>query len=83
MCFILLLHKLETPETIEQTIYEHLDVFVEEWKKQFAKEFDKEVIDVYIEEKIYILSPGTSTEKYIKHYLNFNKRENEPSLLKK
>ena len=40
-------------------------------------------VDVYIEEKIYILSPGTSTEKYIKHYLNFNKRENEPSLLKK
>ncbi len=56
---------------------------IEEWKKQFAKEFDKEVIDVYIEEKIYILSPGTSTEKYIKHYLNSNKRENGPSLLKK
>ena len=56
---------------------------IEEWKKQFAKKFDNEVIDVYIEEKIYILSPGTSTEKYIKHYLNSNKRENGPSLLKK
>ena len=56
---------------------------IEEWKKQFAKKFDNEVIDVYIEEKIYIRSPGTSTEKYINHYLNFNKRENEPSLLKK
>ena len=39
MCFILLLNKLETSETIEQTIYEHLDVFVEEWNKQLkAKE---------------------------------------------
>ena len=39
MCFILLLNKLETSETIEQTIYEHLDAFVEEWNKQLkAKE---------------------------------------------
>lgn len=39
ICFILLLNKLETSETIEQTIYEHLDVFVEEWNKQLkAKE---------------------------------------------
>ena len=34
MCFILLSHKLETSETIEQTIYDHLDVFVEEWNNQ-------------------------------------------------
>ena len=37
MCFILLLNKLETSETIEQTIYEHLDVFVEEWNKQLKR----------------------------------------------
>lgn len=37
MCFILLLNKLETPETIEQTIYEHLDAFVEEWNTQLAR----------------------------------------------
>ena len=37
MCFILLLNKLETPETIEQTIYEHLDVFIEEWNKQLKR----------------------------------------------
>lgn len=36
MCFILLLNKLETPETIEQTIYEHLDAFVKEWNTQLA-----------------------------------------------
>ena len=36
MCFILLLNKLETPETIEQTIYEHLDAFVKEWNAQLA-----------------------------------------------
>lgn len=36
MCFILLLNKLETPETIEQTIYEHLDAFVKEWSTQLA-----------------------------------------------
>lgn len=37
MCFILLLNKLETPETIEQTIYEHLDAFVKEWNTQLAR----------------------------------------------
>lgn len=37
MCFILLLNKLETPETIEQTIYEHLDAFVQEWNTQLAR----------------------------------------------
>ena len=37
MCFILLLNKLETPETIEQTIYEHLDAFVKEWSTQLAR----------------------------------------------
>lgn len=37
MCFILLLNKLETPETIEQTIYEHLDTFVKEWSTQLAR----------------------------------------------
>ena len=39
MCFILLLNKLETPETIEQTIYEHLDVFIEEWNKQLKRKY--------------------------------------------
>ena len=47
MCFILLLNKLETPETIEQTIYEHLDAFVKEWKlarkTQECEQKDKEV----------------------------------------
>ena len=52
MCFILLLNKLETPETIEQTIYEHLDTFVKEWNDELVhktqecealkKELDKE-----------------------------------------
>ena len=37
MCFILLLNKLETPETIEQTIYEHLDTFVRYWNAQLAR----------------------------------------------
>lgn len=38
MCFILLLkNKLETPETIEQTIYEHLDAFVKEWNDELAR----------------------------------------------
>ena len=37
ICFILLLNKLETPETIEQTIYEHLDAFVEKWNTQFDR----------------------------------------------
>ena len=36
MCFILLLNKLETPETIEQTIYEHLDAFVKEWNDELV-----------------------------------------------
>ena len=36
MCFILLSNKLETPETIEQTIYEHLDTFVRYWNAQLA-----------------------------------------------
>lgn len=35
MCFILLLNKLETTETIERTIYEHLDAFVDEWNDLF------------------------------------------------
>lgn len=49
MCFILLLNKLETSETIEQTIYEHLDAFIEDWNKQLAdkeqecKELEKNV----------------------------------------
>lgn len=37
MCFILLLNKLETPETIEQTIYDHLETFVKEWNTQLAR----------------------------------------------
>ena len=36
MCFILLLNKLESPETIEQTIYEHLDAFVKEWNDELV-----------------------------------------------
>lgn len=36
MCFILLRNKLETPETIEQTIYEHLDAFVKEWNNELV-----------------------------------------------
>ena len=36
ICFILLLNKLETPETIEQTIYEHLDAFVKEWNDELV-----------------------------------------------
>ena len=47
ICFILLLNKLETSETIEQTIYEHLDVFVEEWSKQLkAKEQECEALQM-------------------------------------
>ena len=37
MCFILLLNKLETTETIERTIYEHLDAFVDEWNDLFQR----------------------------------------------
>ena len=37
MCFILLLNKLETTETIERTIYEHIDAFVEEWNDLFQR----------------------------------------------
>ena len=82
--------KIIIPINIRNTNYNNIESnivdkyrSIEEWKKEFTKKFDNEVIDVYIEEKIYILSPGTSTEKYIKHYLNSNKRENGPSLLKK
>ena len=51
MCFILLLNKLETSETIEQTIYEHLDVFVEEWNKQLkAKEQECEELKLQYKE---------------------------------
>lgn len=41
MCFILLINKLETSETIERTIYEHLDAFVDEWNKQLQQEKKK------------------------------------------
>ena len=41
ICFILLLNKLETPETIEQTIYEHLDAFVEKWNTQLARKMQE------------------------------------------
>lgn len=37
MCFILLSNKLETTETIERTIYEHLDAFVDEWNDLFQR----------------------------------------------
>lgn len=55
MCFILLLNKLETPETIEQTIYEHLDAFVKEWNAQLARKTQiiddvEEVIKPYQEQ---------------------------------
>ena len=82
--------KIIIPLNVRNTNYNNIESniidkyrSIEELKKEFTKKFDNEVIDVYIEEKIYILSPGTSTEKYIKHYLNSNKRENGPSLLKK
>ena len=49
MCFILLSHKLETSETIEQTIYDHLDVFVEEWNNQLKRKEQEcfELANVY------------------------------------
>lgn len=37
MCFILLLNKLETTETIERTIYEYLDTFVDKWNDLFQR----------------------------------------------
>lgn len=52
MCFILLLNKLETTETIERTIYEHLDAFVDEWndlfqrKEQECKELKETLIEI-------------------------------------
>lgn len=80
--------KIIIPLNVRNTNYNNIESnivdkyrSIEELKKEFTKKFDNEVIDVYIEEEIYILSPGISTEKNIKHYLNFNKRENEPSLL--
>ena len=54
MCFILLLNKLETPETIEQTIYEHLDAFVKEWKlarkTQECEELQKRELNLKLNE---------------------------------
>lgn len=41
MCFILLLNKLETPETIEQTIYDHLETFVKEWNTQLTSKIQE------------------------------------------
>lgn len=80
--------KIIIPLNVRNTNYNNIESnivdkyrSIEELKKEFTKKFDNEVIDVYIEEEIYILSPGISTEKNIKHYLNFNKRKNEPSLL--
>ena len=82
--------KIIIPLNVRNTNYNNIESnivdkyrSIEELKKEFTEKFDNEVIDVYIEEEIYILSPGISTEKNIKHYLNFNKRKNEPSLLKK
>lgn len=37
MCFILLSNRLETTETIERTIYEHLVAFVDEWNDLFQR----------------------------------------------
>lgn len=55
MCFILLLkNKLETPETIEQTIYEHLDAFVKEWndelvrKTQECEKYEQALDEIYL-----------------------------------
>lgn len=80
--------KIIIPLNVRNTNYNNIESnivdkyrSIEELKKEFTEKFDNEVIDVYIEEEIYILSPGISTEKNIKHYLNFNKRKNEPSLL--
>lgn len=82
--------KIIIPLNVRNTNYNNIESnivdkyrSIEELKKEFTIKFDNEVIDVYIEEEIYILSPGISTEKNIKHYLNFNKRKNEPSSLKK
>ena len=71
MCFILLLNKLETSETIEQTIYEHLDVFVEEWNKQLkAKEQECEKL------KEKVKKYGEINEQETKDYAEL-KAENE------
>lgn len=50
MCFILLSNKLETTETIERTIYEHLAAFVDEWNDLFQrKEQECEELKTQIE----------------------------------
>ena len=68
MCFILLLNKLETPETIEQTIYEHLNAFVKEWSTQLARKTQEcEELE----------------ERKLKLELNENHNKNEIKKLKK
>ena len=83
MCFILLLNKLETSETIEQTIYEHLDVFVEEWNKQLkakeqeCKELKKELAKVYEDIKLSPLCYKCDEEECLQKEIDKLKAENE------
>ena len=84
MCFILLLHKIDILETIEQTIYEHLDVFVEEWNKQLEQK--KQECEKLKEENFTFEQLIKEYEKYgaieeIIQQLNQLKTENE--ILKK
>lgn len=69
MCFILLLkNKLETPETIEQTIYEHLDAFVKEWNTQLARKTHE-----CEELKDYARRQENQRETYYKEFLKKNR----------
>lgn len=76
MCFILLLNKLETPETIEQTIYEHLDAFVKEWndelvhKTQECERSRKRISD--LEERI--INHSNEVEEYCSRLADKNKK---------
>lgn len=76
MCFILLLNKLETPETIEQTIYEHLDAFVKEWndelvhKTQECERSRKRISD--LEERI--INHSNEIEEYCSRLADKNKK---------
>lgn len=68
MCFILLLNKLETPETIEQTIYEHLNAFVKEWNTQLARKTQE-----CEELKDYAKRQENQRETYYKEFLKKDK----------
>ena len=83
MCFILLLNKLETSETIEQTIYEHLDVFVEKWNKQLkakeqeCEELKKELAKVYKDIKLSPLCYKCDEEECLQKEIDKLKADNE------